>query len=130
MKTAMESELTWFPASTTEMLKRRMRQEEEKRSGACRSEIFSVSQSKFERECSSYELLPDADSGIDQLLWWKDYQQQFPLLSYLARVVFAVPAASSKSERVFSMAGNIVTPKRASLNPEKMEQLIVIKCNS
>ena len=33
------------------------------------------------------------------------------------------------SERVFSMAGNIVTPKRASLNPEKVEQLIVIKCN-
>ena len=22
----------------------------------------------------SYELLPDADSGIDQLLWWKDHQ--------------------------------------------------------
>ena len=39
------------------------------------------------------------------------------------------PAASSKCERVFSMAGNIVTPKRASLNPEKVEQLIVIKCN-
>ena len=103
------------------MLKRRMLQEE-KRSRAGRCEIFSVSQSKFERECSSYKLLPDTDSGIDQ--------QHFPLLSYLARVVFAVPAASSKSERVFSMAGNIVTPKRASLNPEKMEQLIVIKCNS
>ena len=28
-----------------------------------------------------------------------------PMLSYLARVVFAVPAASSKSERVFSVAG-------------------------
>ena len=38
-------------------------------------------------------------------------------------------AASSKCERVFSVAGNIVTPKRASLNPEKVEQLIVIKCN-
>ena len=102
------------------MLKRRMRQEEEIRSRPCRSKIFSVSQSKFERECSSYKLLPDADSGIDQ--------QHFPLLSYLARVVFAVPAASSKSERVFSVAGNIVTPKRTSLNPEKVEQLIFIKC--
>ena len=87
------------------------------------------SKSKFERECSSYELLPDADSGIDQLLWWKDHQQQFPLLSYLARVVFAVPAASSKSERVFSVVSIIVTPKRTSLNPEKVEQLIVSKCN-
>ena len=49
------------------MLKRRMLQEEEIRSGACRSKIFSVSQSKFERECSSYKLLPDADSGSNQL---------------------------------------------------------------
>ena len=37
------------------------------------------------------------------------------------------PAASSKGERVFSVAGNIVTPKRASLNPAKVEQLIVVK---
>ena len=73
--------------------------------------------------------MPDADSGIDQLLWWKDHQQHFPLFSYLARAVFAVPAASSKSEQVFSVAGNIVTLKRASLNPEKVEQLIVIKYN-
>ena len=78
-----------------------------------------------------YELLPDAESGIDQLLWWRDHQHQLPLLSYLARIVFAVPAASSKSERVFSMVGNIVTPKRAraSLNPAKVEQLIIVKFN-
>ena len=73
--------------------------------------------------------MPDADSGIDQLLWCKDHQQQFPLLSFLARVVLAVPAASSKNERMFSVVGNIVTLKRASLNPEEGEQLIVIKCN-
>ena len=33
-----------------------------------------------------------------------------------------------KSQRVFSVAGNIVTPKRASLNPAKVEQLITVKC--
>ena len=83
----------------------------------------------FERECSTYEMLADADSSIDLLLWWKVHQQQFPLLSNLAMIVFAVPAASSKSERVFSVAGNIVTPKRASLNPAEVEQLITEKCN-
>ena len=34
-----------------------------------------------------------------------------------------MPAASSLSERVFSVAGNVVTPKRAKLNPEKVEDL-------
>ena len=39
------------------------------------------------------------------------------------------PAASSKSETVFTVAGNTVTPKRASFNPEKVEDLVVVKCN-
>ena len=52
-----------------------------------------------------------------------------PLLAKLVKVVFPVPAASSKSERVFSVAGKVVTPKRAYLNPEKVEDLMVVKCN-
>ena len=47
----------------------------------------------------------------------------------VARIVFAVPAASSKSERVFSVAGNTVTPKRACLAPNKVEHLVTIKTN-
>ena len=53
-----------------------------------------------------------------------------PLLAKLVRVVFPAPAASSKSERVFSVASNVVTPnKRANLNPEKVEDLVVVECN-
>ena len=44
-------------------------------------------------------------------------------------VAWWASAASSKSERVFSVAGNVVTPKRANLNPEKAEDLVVVKCN-
>ena len=44
-----------------------------------------------------------------QLERWKSHHEQFPLLSYLVRCVFAVPVASSKSERVFSIAGLLVT---------------------
>ena len=52
-----------------------------------------------------------------------------PLLAKLVKRVFPVPATSSK-ERVFSVAGNVVTPIRTNLNPEKMEDLVVVKCNS
>ena len=41
------------------------------------------------------------------------------------RVVFPFPAVSSKSERVFSVAGKTVTSKRASLNPEKVEDKVL-----
>ena len=59
--------------------------------------------------------------------WWRHHEAQFPLLSKTVKVVFPTPAASS--ERVFSVAGNVVTPKRARLNPEKIEDLVVVKCN-
>ena len=75
------------------------------------------------------ELLPYAPSSVNQLERWKNHQEQFPLLSHLVRIVFPVPAVSSKSERVFSAAGNVVTAKRASLNPEKVEDLVIVKCN-
>ena len=37
-----------------------------------------------------------------------------------------MPAASSKFERVFSAAGNTVTPKRANLNPDKIEECVIV----
>ena len=72
--------------------------------------------------------MSDELSSVDQLGWGKHHETQFPLLAKL-KVVFPVPAASSKSERVFSVAGNVVTPKRANLNPKKVEDLLVVECN-
>ena len=62
--------------------------------------------------------------------FWKINAGLFPLLSFLARFVLCVPAASSKSERVFSVAGQVVTGKRASLGSEKVEDLVIMACNS
>ena len=45
-----------------------------------------------------------------ELEWGKHHETQFPLLAKLVKVVFPVTAASSKSEQVFSVAGNVVTP--------------------
>ena len=75
---------------------------------------------------------PGSGSGSGRVLGsvnqdsWRVY---LTLLSHLVRIVFPVPAASSKSERVFSAAGNVVTAKRVSLNPEKVEDLVIVKCN-
>ena len=46
-------------------------------------------------------------------------------LALLVRVVFAIPAASYKSERVFSVAGRVVTPDRNRLAPEIVEDLVI-----
>ena len=70
------------------------------------------------------------DAHKSSLEWWKHHESQFPLLAKLVKRVFPVPATSSNFERVFSVAGNVVTPIRANLNPEKVEDLVVVKCNS
>ena len=61
-------------------------------------------------------------TDVDQLDWWRNHQEKFPLLSYLVRIVFAIPVASSKSERVFSIAGLIVTTLRSQMDPDKVEE--------
>ena len=120
--------------TATKMLRKQMR-EEERRSDMGGSAVFSNSSastatvSSFRKECQSYEALPDTASDIDQLDWWRNHQEQFPLLSYCVRVVFAVPVASSKSERVFSVAGRTVTAQRANLSPEKVEDVVIVNSN-
>ena len=47
----------------------------------------------------------------------------------MVRIIFCIPAASSKSERAFSVAGRIVTPSRATTAPEQVENLVIMKCN-
>ena len=46
---------------------------------------------------------------MDLLSWWRVHQEQLPLL---ARVVMAVPVASSSSERLFSLSGRLVASAR------------------
>ena len=57
----------------------------------------------------------------DPLKWWKDNATRFPTLAALAKSYLAVPATSTPSERLFSVAGNIVTKTRASLTAEHVK---------
>ena len=91
--------------------------------------MFTVHLSELDKECQRYELLPDSDSDVNMLEWWKVHSNIFPLLSHLVRTVFPVPAASSKSERVFSVAGNFVRPQRNWMEGETVENLVTMKCN-
>ena len=55
------------------------------------------------------------------ICWWNIHDESLPLLAFFGQGHLPHPVASSKSERVFSAAGNLVTPKRACLAPEYVE---------
>ena len=80
-------------------------------------------------EMCQYEYLPDAKKDFPILDWWKLHSNTLPELSSLARQILAIPASSTKSERVFSSGGNVVRSSRHNLHPEKVEQIILIREN-
>ena len=84
--------------------------------------------SATDKEIDLYKSLPRVPD-CDPLEWWRCHQSTFPYLSMLARKYLAIQATSVSSERVFSSAGNIVSCKRSSLKPAKINKLCFLAAN-
>ena len=61
--------------------------------------------------------------------WWRVHHCKYPNLWRLASCILAIPATSAPSERVFSVAGNIVNKKRVRLKTDKVDLLIFLRGN-
>ena len=64
---------------------------------------------------------------VDPLAWWRAAAPELPCLAGFARRYLAVPAATAESERVFSLAGAVVSPTRARLSPSRVNELVVTR---
>jgi hypothetical protein len=63
------------------------------------------------------EYCAEAITQEEPLQFWKRNARRFPVLAAMARDYLAAPASSASSERLFSAAGNFLTPKRNRLSP-------------
>ena len=90
---------------------------------------LSTNLSPVQLELQMFEQCQVDDRSKDTLKWWATNEDRFELLSALARGIFAVQASSSSSERVFSFGSLICNPRRSSLAPDKIEDLLLIKLN-
>lgn len=85
---------------------------------------------KINHELNSYCLATSAiENEVDPLKWWQTHQEMFPNLSILAKKYLSVNASSVNSERLFSIAGHIVTKRRSSLKPETVNKMTFLTCN-
>ncbi len=75
-------------------------------------------------EVNSY--LVNSDSSDDVLTYWKVKANSWPGLAAVARVILAVPATETSSERVFSLAGRTIEDRRTQLNVDTIDDLIFL----
>ena len=83
----------------------------------------SDSSDPVQGEVENYFKQEQSPRDSSPLNWWKGNGHRFPLLARLARKYLAITATSTPAERVFSVAGLIVSRLRASLSPEHVDML-------
>ena len=83
----------------------------------------------LEDEVELYFSENSASRSCDPLIWWKTNSLRYPRLSQLVKPLFAIPATSTASERLFSVAGLTVTKLRSSLNRENVNTLVFLHNN-
>ncbi|TXG46520.1 hypothetical protein EZV62_006732 [Acer yangbiense] len=84
-----------------------------------------ISKGKSEVDLYLLERAEKLNDRFDVLAWWKNSLVKFPILSMIARDVFAMPVSTVASESAFSTGGRILDPFRSSLTPKIVEGLIL-----
>lgn len=67
--------------------------------------------------------------NLNPLEWWKLNGNRYPGLLTLVLKYLGCPGTSTPSERIFSKAGEIVSRRRASLNPSTVDMLVFLSKN-
>lgn len=67
------------------------------------------------------------EDQVDLLLWWQVRQEEFPILSQIARDYLCIQATSVASEQAFSVAGLAISPLRNRLDTETARVTLCLK---
>ena len=73
-------------------------------------------------EITIYLLMPIARENKNPLDWWRAKQENFPILSIIARKYLGISSTAVASERLFSDAGNHITAKISLLDPGLLDK--------
>ena len=87
--------------------------------------VFTTSKKDFDK----YLLETPLKSSENCLEWRSKHNRTYPNLAKLVKQYLCVPATSVPTEQVFSVAGEVVNAKRASLKPENVDLLIFLNKN-
>ena len=84
-------------------------------------------ENQFEKKMKQYLAEATIDRKLCPLVYWKEKRQVFPVLSVKAQFSLGIPITAVPSERHWSDAGNTITTRRESLNPETFRELVFLR---
>lgn len=87
---------------------------------------------KIEHEIRLYENTNvEFHDDFNILQWWNSHKAEFPLLYKVSCKLLATPASSAASERIFSMARNLISEKRSVIgtNSVTVNQIMFLHSN-
>jgi hypothetical protein len=91
-------------------------------------DIDRVITGQVESELARYNSDPGSkDFNTCPLEWWEPRASSYPIIAKFARKYLAIPASSASVERLFSVAGNIITEDRNRLKPENASSVIFLR---
>jgi hypothetical protein len=76
-----------------------------------------------------YEAEPHPQISVKEspIPYWISKQAVWPQLAQMALDIYSTPACSDEPERVSSMAGNLLSPRRRQLKGESVEQMLCLR---
>lgn len=96
-------------------------EEEEQVRSPIEIEIFEYKSVKT-RGLGAYE-------KFDLMGWWESNKERFPRLYGVARLIHAIPASSAAAERLFSIAGRLVS-FRPNMRSNLVDELLFLRSNT
>ncbi len=92
--------------------------------------IQSYKDNNIDVEISNFLARPPVlDIDANPFEWWKNHKTEFPVIAHLAQKYLIIPATSVPSERLFSDAGNHITNKRGSMEPNTLKKILFLRRN-
>ncbi|KAL5789171.1 hypothetical protein ACOSQ2_004059 [Xanthoceras sorbifolium] len=83
-----------------------------------------VAVEKSELELYLLEKCEPANTKFDILSWWKNFCTKYPILSCIAKDMFALQVSTVTFESAFSTSGRILDPFKSLLTPKMVEGLV------
>jgi hypothetical protein len=80
-------------------------------------------------EVTSYMATPRCERQESPLEWWSRHESLFPNVAMAAKKFLCIPASNAPSERVFSAVELLARPNRNKFDPNRMEELVMLRRN-